>query len=59
MYKRHECCSAAGRMPEQAPTYISYDKADDHTTRANQTHVFRQTHLHFTAFNQILSHGFD
>lgn len=58
MYKRHECCSAAGRTPRQALTYISYDKADDHPT-ASQTHVFRQTHLHFTAFNQVLSHGFD
>lgn len=31
MYKRHECCSAAGRGPRQALTYISYDKADNHT----------------------------
>lgn len=30
MYKQHECCSAAGRKPGQAVTYVSYDKLDDH-----------------------------
>lgn len=58
MYKHHECCSVVGRKPRQALAYVSYNKRADHTPLSH-TRMFRQTHLQFTAFNQVLSHGFD